>query len=280
MSKAARQRTARERLAEERKRQAQRDRQRRALLISLSGLAVVALAVVIGVYAATKKEQRSQVAAAYKGPLAPVTRDQDQSIVMAKAGVTAPVLEVFEDFQCPVCKDMEVTTGETIKKLAAEGKVKVVFRPFHLFGTAPEPRKSNSRRATNASLCVPADKWVSYHDALFKFQPSESEEGFKTEDLVAWGKDVGVTDPGFETCVTEEQKKQQIADGVKYAESRGVDGTPTVFLDGKKLDNQVVFVPETLEGAVAAAAKAGTATPAATPSATPSASPSPTGEAG
>lgn len=270
MSKAARQRTARERLAEERARQAQREKQRRALLISLSGLAVVALAVVLGVYVATKKDQRDQVGQPYKGPLAPISRDADQSIVMANPGVSAPVLEIFEDFQCPRCKDMEEASGSTIKKLAAEGKVKVVYRPFHLFAQWGEPTRSNSRRATNAALCVPADKWISYHDTLFKFQGSETAEGFKNTDLVAWGGDVGITDPAFEKCVTGDQKKQQITDGINYVKTRGVNGTPTLFLDGKKMDDGLAYTPDALQAAIlAAAAKAPSAAPSGSASPTP-----------
>src|SRR4051812_284553 len=107
MSKAARRRSARDRLAEERRRQAQAAARRRALLITLSGLAVLALVVGITVFVTNKKEERTQRATAYSGPLAPVTRDTDGSITMAKAGVTAPLLEIFEDFQCPICKDFE-----------------------------------------------------------------------------------------------------------------------------------------------------------------------------
>ena len=56
MSKAARQRSARERLAEERKRQAQKQQRTRRLMITLSGLVIVALAVVITVYFVNKKD--------------------------------------------------------------------------------------------------------------------------------------------------------------------------------------------------------------------------------
>jgi protein-disulfide isomerase len=274
MSKAARQRTARERLAEERKKQVQRDKQRRATLISVIAVAVLALVVGGGVYYANQKDKRAQVASSYSGQLAPLSRNTDGSIQMANAGVTAPTLEIFEDFQCPICQQFEKTSGSTIKRLAAQGKVNVIYKPFQLF--QQEPLSGNSQRAANAALCVPADKWVSYHDALYKYQPAEGTKGFATKDLISWGTDLGITDPAFRTCVTDLQKKSELATITADALGpRKVQGTPTVFLNGKQLDTQTqLFSPQTLEAVILAAAK----TPA-TPSPAGSATPSPSASA-
>jgi protein-disulfide isomerase len=270
MSKAARERSARQRLAEERKRQAQRDARKRALLVSLAAVVVLGLVVGIAVFVTTKKEERAQKATAYTGQLAPVSRESDGSVVMAKAGVTAPLLEIFEDFQCPICKEFENASGSTIKRLAAEGKVKVVFRPFQLFqGKEREPLSSNSRRAANAALCTPADKWVSYHDTLYKFQPPEGKDGFSNKDLVAWGGDLGVTAPSFGTCVNNQQKAGQLDQMSRYTTgTRKVEGTPTVYLNGKALDLQSQLLnPSSLEQAILAAgqsapSQSGSQTPA------------------
>jgi protein-disulfide isomerase len=262
MSKAARQRSARDRLAAERKREVQAAARRRALLITLSGLAVLALVVGITVFVTSKKEERTQQATAYTGRLAPVSREADGSITMAQAGVTAPVLEIFEDFQCPICKEFEDVAGGTLKRLAAEGKVKVVYRPFQLF--QDEPLSSNSRRAANAALCTPADKWISYHDTLFKFQPPEGKKGYSDKDLVAWGGDLGVTGAAYTTCVNTTQKAGQIDQMTQYATgTRKVTGTPTVFLDGRQLDLQRQMLnPTALAQAITSAGR-----PAPSPSA-------------
>ena len=255
MSKAARQRSARDRLAAERRRQEQAAARRRAMLITISGLAVLALVVGITVFVTTKKEERTQRATAYTGPLAPLNRETDGAVTMAKSGVTAPLLEIFEDFQCPICKEFENASGSTIKRLAAEGKVKVVYRPFQLF--QDEPLSSNSLRAANAALCTPAGKWVSYHDTLFKFQPPEGKQGFANKDLVAWGTDLGITEPAFAPCVNDTQRSGQLDQMTKYATAqRKVTGTPTVFLDGRPLNLQNQLLnPSGLEQAITAAAQ-------------------------
>jgi protein-disulfide isomerase len=270
MSKAVRQRSARERLAEERRKQALKQKRARALMISVSAVAILALVVGLGVYFANKKEERTQKAAAYSGPLAPVTREADGSIVMAARGTATPLLEVFEDFQCPICREFEQLSGSTIKKLAAQGKVKVVYRPFQLF--QQEPLASNTRRAANAALCAPADKWVSYHDTLYKYQPKEGSEGFSVKDLKLWARDLGFDDAAFQKCVSDTQKAGQLGQMTKNAlNDRKVTGTPTVFLNGKalNLENQIMNLGA-FEAAILAAAKTSPApSPAPSGSATP-----------
>jgi protein-disulfide isomerase len=270
MSKAARQRSARERLAEERKKQALKAKRTRSLTIIVSAIGILALVVGIGVAYANKKEERAAKATVYSGALAPVSRDSDGSIVMAAQGTTAPLLEVFEDFQCPICKEFEAASGSTIKKLAAEGKVKVAYHPFQLFQQAPE--STNSRRAANASLCVPADKWISYHDTLFQNQPKEGSNGFTTKDLTQWGQDLGFGDAAFQKCVSGTEKGSQLDQITKNAlDDRKVTGTPTVYLDGKPLNLQdQIMNPQALESTILAAAKTA---PAATPTPSTSATP-------
>ncbi|TDC82730.1 thioredoxin domain-containing protein [Actinomadura sp. 7K507] len=257
MSKAARDRSARERLAAERKRQAARQKQRRLLTIVLGSVVAVAV-IVVGTVLIVDYQSKKGRAEVHQGALAPLTRQDDGSIVMAQKGVTKPVLEVFEDFQCPVCKQFEESTGKSILELAEQGKVKVVYRPFHLFGQQQDPIKVNSFRSAQAALCVPADKWISYHDALFRFQPAEGSEGFSPDDLVKWGKDIGVSDPNFEKCVRDEQKKSQVEAMTNYAlQERGVKGTPAVFLDGKELDSTQFMNPAALRATIDAAAASG-----------------------
>jgi protein-disulfide isomerase len=271
MSKAARQRSARERLAEERRRQAQKQQRTRRLLVTLSGLVIVALAVVITVYFVNKKD-----AGTYTGALAPTTRQADGSILASQPGAKAPKLEVFEDFQCPICHEFENASGATVKRLAAQGKVNVLYYPFWLFKQQTEPIRGNSQRAANAALCAPANKWIQYHDTIYKHQPEEGSNGFSNKDLIGWAKDLGFDTPQFEQCVNGGQKQSQIDSMTNYAENnRKVTGTPTVFLNGQSLDlNNTLLNAKNLEKAILSAAPA-----AITPSGAPSASASPSASA-
>ncbi len=247
MGKATRDRSARERLAEQRRIQAQREKRNRALIAIGGALALIVVAVGAVILMNSGKDKGEE----YAGALAPVTRQADGSIVMAKEGVTAPVLEIFEDFQCPACKNFEDTSGDTVKRLAAEGKVKVVYRPFRLF--SQDPMKSNSERAANAALCAPAGNWVRFHDKIFAGQPREGTTGFPNAKLIAWGAEAGITGTEFENCVNGGQKNSQVTAMTDYALKTGkVQSTPTVKLNGKEI-TEAAFSPGDLEKAVSSA---------------------------
>lgn len=262
MSKAARQRTARERLAEERRRQASKERKLRTLMTSLAALVVIAVIVVgVVVYQSNKEDT-----AGYTGPPAPVGRQADGSVLMAEPGVQGPVLEIYEDFQCPACKKMEDTNADTIKRLAAERKAKVIYKPFSLFRDQGEPVAGNSLRALNAAFCAPANKWMAYHDKLYEEQGPESSKGFENKQLIDWGKDVGIAGGGFDQCVNGNAKKADIDRADAAAQRAGAQGTPYVLLNGRPLGDEV-FSTSALEKAITSA-PAQPATPTTTPPAT------------
>ncbi|WP_062432199.1 thioredoxin domain-containing protein [Herbidospora daliensis] len=252
MGKGAREATARERIAALRQADRKKDRHRRlATMVTIATVAVLAIGG--GAWYAAARDTAEQQTAAAK--LAPTTVNADGTVTMARPGVTAPVLDVYEDFQCPACKALEESSGPTIKNLASEGKAKVVFHPITIFSM--EPTKSNSVRAGAASRCVTdGAAWPAFHDRLFKEQPSETVEGFALTDLVAWGKDAGITSPGWESCVTSQKYAQtQLTQSDKVLRAEKITGTPTLKLNGKEMDSNVAFVPNKLRQAVLAAGK-------------------------
>ena len=236
-------------------RDALRQRRRRLLVVVLGGLALAAVVVAVTVVAVFRGAEEP-LADNYSGPLAPVTRLENGAVAMARPGVTAPVLEVYEDFQCPACKALERRIGGTIKQLAAEGEAKVVYRPFQLF--QQDPPMSNSRRAANAAACIPAGKWVPYHDKLFTEQPAEADSGFAAGDLTRWAADLGVTDPGFASCVNEHRKIGLVESASAAAGKAGIDATPYLALNGRKLDGDALRSGDDLTRAVAQAGEAST----------------------
>ncbi|GAA2847196.1 thioredoxin domain-containing protein [Streptosporangium fragile] len=254
MGKAARDQSARERIKAQREQQRRKDKARR--ITTIAAAAVVAIAAVgAGWWYAAQSSKSEQATAA----LAPITVTADGAVVMAKAGVEKPVLDVYEDFQCPACKSLEEASGPTIKNLAAEGKAKVVFHPITIF---PEQMnngitRGNSVRAGVASRCIAGGTpWMQFHDKVFKEQPLENVEGFKISDLVEWGKEAGVTDPNFEKCVTGQEKAaQHTAYSQKILDTQKLQGTPTLKLNGTEVPNDVAFSPSGLRQAVLDAAK-------------------------
>lgn len=178
----------------------------------------------------------------------PATRQTDGSVAVARPGVTTPVLDIYEDFQCPVCRSFETTSGGTLSDLAAQGKVKLVYRPFRLF--EQEPQRSNSGRAANAAACAPASDWTALHRLLFQSQPPEGTLGFNPLDLVSLGRQAGISDSGFASCVTLQQKATNVEQSTRAALAAGVTGTPTLKLNGVALSSNTIFDPQSLRAAI------------------------------
>jgi protein-disulfide isomerase len=250
MSKGGRAQMAREKIRVQQAADRARDKRKRTVTYATAGVVAVA-AVGFGWWYAASRSQAEEAGAG----LAPTTVQADGSVAMAKAGVTKPVVDIYEDFQCPACKQMEQVSGTTFRNLAAEGKAKVVIHPITIFTS--EPTKGNSVRAGAAARCITDGKqWIAFHDLLYKNQPLESVQGFTIDRLIELGKDAGVTAPGFDGCVTSQKNAQaQLDYSAKVNKEQKLKGTPTVKLNGTELDNTIVFAPKDLRDAVTKAAK-------------------------
>jgi protein-disulfide isomerase len=254
MSKAQRtksaSKSAREKIREQQAAAKARDKRKRLVTYLTAGTVAVA-AVGLGVWYGISNSRSEQAS----GAAAPVTVQPDGSVVMAKAGVTGPVVDIYEDFQCPACKELERVSGQTFKNVAAEGKAKVVYHPITIF--SQEPTKSNSVRAGNAARCVTDGKqWLAFHDLLYQNQPPETQQGFKPDQLIEWGKEAGVTAPGFDQCVTSlKNGEAHLAYSKKITTEQKLTHTPTVKLNGTEIDNGVLFSPQQLRDAITKAAK-------------------------
>ncbi|MEV4473721.1 MULTISPECIES: DsbA family protein [Nonomuraea] len=162
-----------------------------------------------------------------------LSRQADGSMILADLGSDAPVLDVFEDFDCPVCKDMHTKVDATIQRLAKEGKVKVVFHTVTIF--RDEPMRSNSVRAAAAARCVPEENWLAFRDAVYAMQPAPHgvASGFTVEELSAAARKAGAS---VDDCV----KSQTYAEAHLAQTARvPLEGTPTVLLDGQMLGGEV-----------------------------------------
>ncbi|UBU11924.1 DsbA family protein [Nonomuraea gerenzanensis] len=169
-----------------------------------------------------------------------LTRQADGSMVLADLGSDAPVLDVYEDFDCPVCKDMHAKVDPTIRKLAREGKVKVVFHTVTIF--QEEPMRSNSIRAAAAARCVPAESWLAFRDQVYAMQPAPhgTASGYTVEELIGAARKAGAS---VDSCVTSQTyARAHLAETAKIP----LQGTPTVVLDGQLLGNEA-FDPAALE---------------------------------
>ncbi len=225
----AKKREARERLAAERAAAAAAQRRKDRLV--RGGIVALIVIVVVGIGAIvvlTRKTTVDPNAAKPAGVLA--------NYGVPSGTASKPVVDLYEDFQCPICKHFEDTIGATVEEQVAKGNIKVVYHPLHFLDD--NLGNDSSFRAANASGCAQDQgKFVEFHDTVYKNQPSKEGAGYTDAQLIEFGRTAGVPDMDtFTKCVQDQHFKGWVDAVAAQGQSAGITGTPTYLVDGKKID--------------------------------------------
>jgi len=155
----------------------------------------------------------------------------------ATAKGNAPTLDVYEDFQCPSCAQLEKAMGPAMASMAKAGQVKLVVHVLSFLDA--NLKNDSSSRAANAAACAAdARKYLEYHSAVFAAQPAQEGAGYTDAQLTEVAKTAGITGTALTTwqkCTSSGQHAQYVTDVQTGAEKAGVFGTPTVKLNGKDI---------------------------------------------
>lgn len=147
--------------------------------------------------------------------------------------------EFYVDYQCPVCRSFETSAHDTIDQLLTQNKIKVVYYPVAILDRYSSNEYSTRSSAT-AACAADEGKINEYTQALFANQPPENTAGPSDADLIATGKTVGLGS-GFEQCVKDKKYRSWTKHINKQFENRKLNGTPSVFIDGKKVEAQAAL---------------------------------------
>lgn len=217
-------------------------------------LAMVALVVVTGVVFSLFS-QNSKESASLAGldgttlkPAITSTIDTANGSAISFDNGAATTIDVWEDPQCPVCKLFADANGSYLESLVREKKANVRYHVLSFLG-------DESVRAANASFCAADEgQYLDFHKALYAVQSPLENSGFwSNETLVKMGKKIGITSATFETCVTKGSKVDLVQANYDSMSKFGVQGTPTVFINGKKWErSQNAFVLDEFKSAVEA----------------------------
>jgi len=159
-----------------------------------------------------------------------VSAERGYGIVFNGELTGVPVIDIYEDFQCPVCAQFEGAQGDYIESLIADKKATVVFHTLSFIGT-------ESIIAANAAACsADEDKFLALHKMLYQTQPKENSGAWTNEALVSAGKSVGISSKSYDDCVTNGTYADWVTNVQNSAASKDVNSTPTVFINGKELN--------------------------------------------
>jgi len=140
----------------------------------------------------------------------------------------------------------------------SEGKV----RGSRAFRVPPVPAADapkRARRGRSGARGQRAGQILQFHDKLFKNQGQLTRDG-----LEGFAKEAGLNVPEFKKALDGKTYAADVDSDVKMGESVAVSGTPTMFINGARVQNPTSF--ETVSAQIESALKGGSpAAPAGTP---------------
>ncbi|WP_151772805.1 thioredoxin domain-containing protein [Streptomyces abyssomicinicus] len=246
---------ARERLRQERERDAKRAKARRQVVVAVSVVAGLAIAggVAYGIVQANKPSAWEAAKDAKLVAPANTSGKNGLDVIIGKAEAKK-TLEVYEDPRCPVCASFEQTVGEAVKKGMDDGRYKLQFvgasfLDDRLTGTGSK----NALSALGAALDVSPEAFLDFKAALYsaEFHPEESADKLADDAYlikIANSVDALKGNKDFEKDVKDGTfDKWALEMSEKFSNSEGVEGTPTLKMDGKVVTSANGGAPMTVE---------------------------------
>ncbi|ELY61613.1 DsbA family protein [Natronolimnohabitans innermongolicus] len=155
-------------------------------------------------------------------PEAPVAGDPDADVTVT----------VYEDFSCPYCRDFKLDIVPQLEEAYLEPEtIRYEHRNF------PVPVDNWSLPVANAARDVfeesgSDDFWT------FTTEIYEHLDAYSYDVIEQVADDVGADGSAVREAAEDEAHESTIEDDRSYAESEGVEGTPTVFVDGEQVTLQ------------------------------------------
>jgi protein-disulfide isomerase len=164
----------------------------------------------------------------------PVTEERWRALTTAPGpSFGAPDARVtiveFSDFQCPYCAE----AARTLRKLKEThgASVRVIFRHY------PLPFHERAQAAAQAAAAAHAqNKFWEYHDMLF-----ENQGALDAQALETYAERLKLDVAKFREASVDGAVANLVTSDVALGDSVNVRGTPTVFVNGKRLANGVDY---------------------------------------
>ena len=149
----------------------------------------------------------------------------------------APVTVVeFADYQCPFCRKFALETFDQIKEDYIDtGKVRFVYKDLPLVQLGHDQAIPMAKAAHCAGE---QDQYWAMHDKLYdeqrKISPRETAK-FGGDEIPIWANELGLNMNEFNQCMQSDRYDAQIQEDLSEAQAVGASGTPTFFINGKRV---------------------------------------------
>jgi protein-disulfide isomerase len=129
----------------------------------------------------------------------------------------------FLDYQCPYCHRVQGVVDDIVGRYA--GKVRFVHRDF------PLDMHPQAAVASRAAHCAgEQSRFWEYHKNLLTVPGDMSEQDLKTR-----AASVQLNAGKFGSCLASDRHGQRVQETMDYGVQLGITGTPTFFINGRRL---------------------------------------------
>lgn len=173
----------------------------------------------------------SSVLSSIQTNLPPVTKE-DLAFGDKKSKIT---LIEYSDFQCPACAIANAYIQQALSDY--DGKILFVYRFFPLI----QIHKNSLISAQAAYAAHLQGKFLEMEDLLFENQNSWGEVDNAKEIFLSYAQKIGLNLEQFTKDLEAEKTKTFINKQAEEGINLGINETPTIFLNGKKINNQRIY---------------------------------------
>ena len=160
--------------------------------------------------------------------------DDTTDHVLGKADAPITIIE-YASLTCPHCAEFNKEVLPEVKtKYIETGKAKLIYRDF--------PLDQWALRASVLARCAPADKYFGFVDVLFQNQVTWATAKDPMAALEKIGMLGGVSSAQFSACMQDKKLQDAVlAQSLQGQKEFDVQGTPTIIVNGKKIENPQSF---------------------------------------
>lgn len=222
-----------------RQEQAAKERRTRGILFAVLGLVVVgAVAAVFYIMNQANKSLLEDFEGA-----TPQNSDLYGGVVVGESGVAgqatdgADTLQVYLDFMCPWCGEFENANAEDLTALREAGELNVTYHVLSNLDGASAGTAFSTRSANAAAVVADQapEAFVGFVEGMFDNQPEEGSEGLTDEQIAAIAVEAGVPQDVADSF-TGGTFNEWVGVATQQSKRDGITGTPTIVLNGDKVD--------------------------------------------
>lgn len=165
-----------------------------------------------------------------KPPVTTLATAVSESTDRIKGPNTAKVTLVeYSDFECPACAQYEPILKQLLETY--EKELRLVYRHYPLVQIHPQALPS----AQASEAAHKQGKFWEMHEILFDRQSAWSKAEEPLDLFISYAKELGLDESKFTADMESSDVEEKITADMAGAIGSGITGTPTFFLNGKKI---------------------------------------------